>query len=226
MALIYKDFAILPVGLSCQVAHQLYSQKDFVDGLVGARSQKRRTPFDWIVAPTRSVTQQLEHDTYFPSDPSELTHMAHNKVFYWDRMNSWFFHADDAVNTFQTHADKFAHLKKMLHGLSEKKKIIAIWTNCQMNMEPAVTTPPLDNLCRRGDLLALEQQLRRFNSGTELISVVRPSRMDPQDPMPAQDFIPYDLLEGPHNWKGDAAEWRRIFTQILRPDAPLAEGTL
>lgn len=222
MALIYKNFAVLSVGLSCQVAHQLDSQKNFVDGLIGEKSVQSRTPFDWIVAPPNSVVSQLREDKYFPDTPAELTHVAKNRIYYWERMKSWFFHADEAFDEFQFHADKFSHLSDVLHSLVDKK-IIAIWTNNQKNMQPDVTTPPLDNLCRRGDLLALEAELRRFNPTTELIPVVCRSRIDAADPPLEHEFIPYNNEEAPKNWKGDSQIWRDIFTLIFKPDTIVAQ---
>jgi hypothetical protein len=217
MALIYEEFAILPVGLSCQVAQQLYEQKDFVDDLVGEVSRKRRTPFDWIVSPASSVTEQLIENKYFPDQPSELTHMADDKIFYWDRMKSWFFHAGDAFGRFQMHSDKFDHLTNAFDSLADKR-IIAIWTNCQINMVPDVTTPPLDNLCRRSDMVALQAALRRFNPKTDLIPVVLRSRIDPDDPVTDADFIAYDVVDPPDRWRGDADMWRDIFTRIFKHD--------
>lgn len=217
MALIYEKFAIVSVGLSCQVAHQIYNHKDYIDDLVGETSLQKRTQFDWLVAPANAITQQLAQDCFFPETSNELTHMAKGKIFYWERMQSWFFHAKDVKQDFDYYTSKFRHMSNMLKQYSDRK-IIAIWSNAQINMEPETTVPPLDNLCRQSDLVGLAAALHQLNPTSELIPVVRNSRIDPSDPPPEKGYIPYDIDDEPDNWRGSDEAWQDIFTLIFNRD--------
>lgn len=222
MALIYDKLAILSVGLSCQTAHHIENQKDFVDGLVGQKSVHKRTPFDWLIAPAPGITKLLTEDRYFPQSPDELTFLR-KKQYYWDRMRLWIFHETRIEERFDDVSTKFKKLKANL-SLLEGKTVLAIWANTQNNLRPNLVQPRLDVMARQSELQALEQAITTRFPDSVFFRVTHPERHDATDPMPDGTYSEYDPPEGPQNWKGDDALWQSIFKQAISD--PVIQSTI
>jgi hypothetical protein len=229
MALIYPDLAILPVGMSCQAAQQVYGHKPLIDSLMGEPGHKTSTPLNWLIAPAPAAATILETGLFFPGSLEAME--RHGTRFFWRETGTWYWHVHDLDQNFDNTSAKFDYMAGNFDRLSGRR-ILAVWTNAQANLGLiARRHADVDILARQGDLKRLEAALRgRLGERVTLAAVLHPGRDDPDDPPDWPTSYRYFSADPPRSWRGDAQAWGRILHRALSdtlgdriPPAPVAE---
>lgn len=216
MALIYPDLAIVSVGMSCQTAFQIRANKPYVDRLLGAEGVLHATPFDWLICPVPAALKLLETGRFFPSARDGLA--RHKGRVLWPETGAYYWHEPEAIRDFDEVRAKFDHLEASWRALAGRR-VLAIWSNSQTNLDSATAGMGVDYTARQSDLDRLETALRRWFPDLALYPVVAGGRVDADDPPNPGSAHPYTTEHPPLDWKGDAADWRRALHWALSRDA-------
>ncbi len=212
MALIYNDFSIVSVGMSCQTAEQIYAQKDALDAMVGETSARHNTPFDWLICPPASAVRLLNRGQFVPETNQSLRRV-HDRVV-CDDTGAWYWHNPRAIENFDTVTSRFNHMAKTLRSLAEKP-VLAFWSNSQRNLDHSAIHYGIDIVARAQELRQLEAALIRHLPQAKLIQVVMDDRCDLSDPPPPGSYTRYKPQDPNRDWRGNHAFWREVFAAEL-----------
>ena len=212
MALIYSDFSIISVGMSCQTAEQIYAQKDALDAMVGETSAKHNTPFDWLICPPEAAIRLLDRGRFVPEAADRLRRV-HDRVV-CDETGAWYWHNPRAIENFDNLASRFNHMAGTLDSLAGKP-VLAFWSNSQRNLDHSAIHYGIDIVARDRDLTALETALIGHLPRARLLPVIMDDRCDLSHPPQPGSYTPYTPDDSPRNWRGNHGFWREVFASAL-----------
>lgn len=221
MALIYRDVAIVSVGMSCQAAAQIYAAKPALDAIAGEVSERHHTPMDWLIARPEHAAALFHSGRFLPERPGDLFWQAGR--FCWREAGIWYWHEPRANANFDTLRDKFAHTTAMLESLRDKN-VLAVWTNGQRNLasvsaEFGATSPVVG----RAQIERLRATVQEFFPRCTFWPVFSPADFDPRDPVAPGGHAIYDnAADAPSDWIGNAAVWQPLLEAAFR--AHIAAG--
>lgn len=222
MALIYDEFALLPVGMSCQFAHQLRHQKAWLDSLVGQIGSYHATPLDWQIAPPPAAAWQIEREEFLPVTPEEIETrrtvpgFPEMDIHFWPEAGSSYWHEPAMLSEFGRVSNKFANMTKTWRNL-RSRRVLAVFTNTQMNLASVhARNPDLPPVPAIGDLLALRDRLAKRFGRLHFHCVFRPERKPVGLSQSELDFSIYSAQDDETNWRGNDTEWQRLLPGILQ----------
>ncbi|MEM9349608.1 MAG: hypothetical protein AAGA47_05060 [Pseudomonadota bacterium] len=232
MALIYQNHAIISVGMSPQTAHQIELNKPLLDEMMGETGHARRMPFDTMIAPPRAAATCIAEGRYFPDSADDLVHLGRRRRFHWENRGVWYWHMKNGLEDFAQHREAYARAGTALKRCG-KRKILAIWSNAQENIDMLGIMPPIDPVARKSDLKRLDRALRRRFRDVTLFCVTRPDRMEDEDPISPEQRAFYYADDEDGTWRGDQGVWSDVLVQALsktrfvkrkKPEAPRLVG--
>lgn len=222
--LLGKTTAVIPMGMSCQTAHQVEHRKAKLEIIVGEELEKIRTPFEWRIVGPADVAGMIRENNPYPASADELSGDGNR---YWARRRCWFWH--DKWDDFARFSEKQAHLWSNWGRIREASRKIFVLCDTQNNLarvlKPLGSKPPTvgaASLCILWRVLA-----DRFE-GAELHFVTD------DDDHRGGNLIYADRSLAPvrvhwiapdrSSWQGDSTAWGRILDRIVAPSETKPEA--
>ncbi len=211
MAIQAGGVAIVSLGVSCQVTHQISRHSDLIGDLIGAPVKSKGTPFDWMVSPAQSTARMIGEWRSYPEDPAGLA--ADHKP-YWPQIPSWFWHDDQHLEA-GTFLSRRGHLVENLSRLRQTERQVFVLANTQRNLHVFArrVVHPLNFVFEDEDLDALEAALEAQFPNPELWVVVRKDRHRLQGRKGHPRVIEY--VPDVSKWRGDDEQWAAAFKRML-----------
>ncbi len=205
--LVGSRLAVIPLGVSCQTAHQVELHRREIEKRAEESLDDARTPFDWRIVGPADVAAMIEADELFPTSVDEL---SSDRNRYWKRRSCWFWH--DKFDDFSRFTSKQGHLVDNWRRIGEAKRKIFVISDTQNNLErvlkPFKATPP------RVEPKGLEALagviLARFGGAEVHLVTNRGWKM----PVP-ELFTVHWIAPDRSSWQGDDTAWGRILDRIV-----------
>ena len=220
MALIGRNTAFIPIGISCQATLQLALNRHAISSLVGDPLEYRSAFFNWVMVSADDVVRVLERLT----DRAITRASIRVPSAYW-RANTlagyrvWFWHEKPSHETSREMADglasKYEHLRQNFLDLCSRPNRYFVLCNTQNNLSSQ------DPYVDEGMALIFDDHLiaeiraaldRLFPIGTNRLLVVgRTDRL--ASAMREQVYVPPD---DDTEWRGHNEAWSAIMASYLK----------
>jgi hypothetical protein len=222
--LIGATTALVPLGLSCQPAHQIEAHKALAEALCGEKLRRKTAPFDWRIAGLADIAAMIEEEEYWPraageiwleeqADPPGGTTVRTKR--YWVRRRCWFWH--ETQRSHLVFSLKQAHLAQNFARLAEVEHRLFFASNLQNNLAPL--SQSVDLTIRHADAIRAWRALERRFGPCNLHLVTRPELTDGFDAageagLPIHlHFTPPDAPSA--DWKGAKPAWEVVLRQAI-----------
>jgi len=217
MALFGRETVVVPLGISCQTAHQVERAAPLIAELTGEIFQQHTTPFDTRIVGAGDLERMIAENNPYPASADEL---VGTKRPYWPKRNCHFWH--DGAGDFAAFTSKQAHLWAAWGRISGYRRKVFILSNTQNNLaQKAIDPGGFKQNVDMGDLVALAITLSRAFDKPELHVVSRRpifERLDVAAEL-AKDlhvklglhFIEPDSTQ----WHGDDEVWNGTLARIM-----------
>jgi hypothetical protein len=222
--------ALVPLGLSCQPAHQIEAHRALAETLCGESLRRRTTPFDWRIVGLADIAAMIEDDEFWPraageiwleeqADPPGSGSLRTKR--YWPRRRCWFWH--ETQRSHLVFSLKQAHLAQNFARLAEVERRIFFVSNLQNNLAPLRQTVEL--AITADDALRCWRALERRFGACSLHLVTRPELTAGMPPGSADEMtqvpnLPVYLHIAPPDapdmtWKGADQTWQSVLHRAL-----------
>lgn len=217
MALFGRRTAIVPLGISCQTAHQLERAQGLIAELAQEIFEPATTPFDWRIVGPGDLADMLAENNPYPVTADEL---EGTKRPYWRRRRCHFWH--DPAGNFAAFTEKQAHLWATWSRISRFERKVFVLSNTQNNLPEKAETPGgFDFRIGAAEVVRLAGVLAQLFERPELHVVTRKQIFTGLDDMPAlakglKTRLGLHLVEPDSTqWQGDPELWDGTFARIM-----------
>ncbi|MEJ7933126.1 hypothetical protein WG907_02505 [Sphingobium sp. AN558] len=220
MAYTDENFAVLPLGCSCQTNHQINAQISLIgDVLRASYPIQLSTYFDWIIAPSGSTLKLIEAGLPLPESLDEIgwacgkpEWVKENILFYHEFIDPWhnYYSSQEGLDSLR---GKFSYTASNLKTMAQAKKTIFMWSNSQnnldhvstecANLDVVLTYDAVDKIMRAGDILSSGQASYVFVTYEDRHALDLTKTIDR-----AQVHV---IARDESGWEGDEGEWARVF---------------
>lgn len=218
MALFGRETVVVPLGISCQTAHQVERAAPLLAELTAEIFQQHTTPFDTRIVGAGDMARMIAADEFFPQTADELTG---TKRPYWKKHSCHFWH--DGIGNFWAFKEKQAHLRASWRRIGGYKRKVFILSNTQNNLAQKEIDPGgFRRNVDMGDLVTLAVTLSREFDKPELHVVSRRplfERLDMMGELAKElhgaklsiHFVEPDSTQ----WHGDDEIWDGTLARIM-----------
>lgn len=210
--------ALVPLGLSCQPAHQIEAHKALAEELCGEKLRHKTGPFDWRIAGLSDIAGMIEDDEFSPRNAGEiwLEEQADppgsatiKTKRYWHRRRCWFWH--ETQRSHLVFSLKQAHLAQNFARLADVERRIFFTSNLQNNLAPLCETGSVALTITRDDAVRAWRALERRFGRCTLHLLTRPELTKgfgqaDEAGLPIHLHFAAPDASGA-DWKGDARVW-------------------
>lgn len=219
MALLGKNVAFIPIGLSCQVAHQLKENRLFLSRTLREPLEYRSAFLNWTLVSVTAVAPVMRRlvagppigpgDLNVPKDYHRtLTFRDHN-LWFWHEKLSHEINEDDLREL----EAKYEQSRRNLLELASRPKRYFILASSQNNMASLYpfTEGRLQAVLTAKAVREIQRELDAlFPRGRNRLIVVGKRRwIDMRGRV-------YTLPEEPTEWQGETADWQALFAHLFR----------
>lgn len=217
--LVGTRLAVIPLGVSCQTAHQVEEHQGLLERLGGCALVRARTPFEWrIVGPSDTALMIRENNPY----PTSAAELSGDRNRYWARRRCWFWH--DKWDDFARFSSKQAHLWQnwsLIGGASRKVFVISdTQNNLKRVLAPHGCAPPVVDSTGMIDLArAIGEQF-----GTAELHLVTKATRERRGFLGERTTVDKRVTISRHwiaadrsSWQGDGTAWGHVFDRIITP---------
>lgn len=221
MALFGRRTAIIPLGVSCQTAHQIERAAPHIAEETGEIFTPESTPFDWRIVGVAGLGAMLLENNPYPASADEL---VGTKRPYWAKHRCHFWH--DGAGNFAEFTAKQAHLWNNWRWIGCYERKVFVLSNTQNNLaEKSRTVGGFDYLIDPLELVMLASILAGLFERPELHVVTRKDLVtDLAQLAPVARGLKGVRL-GVHlietdasSWHGDDRLWDGALSAIIRSD--------
>jgi hypothetical protein len=224
--LIGAKTALVPLGLSCQPAHQIEEHRALAETLCGENLRRRTGPFDWRIAGLCDIAGMIEDGEYSPRDANEIWLEQQDDPpgsgrpatkRYWARRRCWFWH--ETQRSHLVFSLKQAHLARNFARLAGVERRIFFVSNLQNNLAPLAAAGNLDLTIARDQAVRVWRALdNRF--GACSLHVVTSRELALGFAETGEPGLPIHLhFAAPGaasaDWKGDSRIWESVLRKAI-----------
>lgn len=224
MALIGSRTAFVPVGMSCQPAHQVRLNAKMIGELTGDPPMWVQLPFDWTICGAIGVSKMLADLQTFPDSISELRSSADDladgdvKKPYWEARSCWFWHVKGPFVQARARALLQKHMLAELNRSDHQ--LVFVWSNLQNNLVRIEAESGGFRIIHTFDEIEVlsRELLARFGRRAQLHVISRPGLVRGPKPLSdfAQSFTTLHWFERDRSqWQGDDAQWSAVLRKII-----------
>ena len=216
MSISGKKCAIISLGMSCQTSYQIIEHANLLKGLLADDTIVRTTlPFDWLIAPMEGTAEILKTRKFVP----EREELVTTPKPIWRSKNVVFWHEFAAHghkpcritdSAFDNFAARQEHKAENLQAIARSERLVCVVSNTQNNLaRVARQTGTFGIFATPGHLSEISAAASAyFGRMPEFMFVTRRDRFVGAPP---PHIKTYYLEPGPKSWKGDHAQWARVF---------------
>lgn len=218
MALLGRRTAIVPLGISCQTAHQIERAQGFLAELCDDVFVPETTPFDWRIVGPKDLAGMLAENNPYPASADEL---VGTKRPYWPKRRCHFWH--DGAGNFANFTAKQAHLWANWGRIAHAERKIFVLSNTQANLPRKARDPGgFDYRLYADELVMLATVLGAQFKRPELHVVSQRALIPDLERLPELARGLKGVRLGLHliktavgGWHGDDDAWNGAFTAMM-----------
>lgn len=214
MALFGRRTVIVPLGISCQTAHQIERAQGVIAEITNEIFVPETTPFDWRIVGAGDLERMIAENNPYPASADEL---VGTKRPYWPSRRCHFWH--DPAGDFAAFTAKQAHLWETWGRIGRFERKVFILSNTQNNLAEKAKDPGgFEPRLHTYPVIALAHVLAQRFERPELHVVTRKPLFDGLDLLAHHARELKGVKLGMHFVEPDSSQWHG--------DNELWDGTL